>query len=398
MTPAILTINAGSSSIKFALFETGGGGSAGPRAVMRGSIDDTGEAPSLAIAGEPEPVAIDAGGAGERRLETLFGALFEVVADRLAGHRLVAVGHRIVHGGTRFGAPAVVDEDVLSALERLTPLAPLHQPRGLEPIREMRRLRPELVQVACFDTAFHRHLAPPVARYGLPRHFEDEGIRKYGFHGLSYEFIAGRLAAIAPDLVAGRTVVAHLGSGASLCAMKGGRSVDTTMGFSALDGLVMSTRSGAVDPGVLLYLLSVHRMDAAGLEDLLYHRSGLLGVSGISGDVRKLIESGDVRAEEALDLYAFRAAREAAAMANSLEGFDGLVFTGGVGEHAAKVRAAICRRLAWLGVEIDPEANAAGSGSLVISTGESRVRVLVVPTDEEHVIARHVLTCMAERT
>ena len=308
MTKAVLALNAGSSSIKFALFEAAGEGDL--RLVVKGSVDDTGDAPALSLSDRDEPLRIDPDESGERRLERLFAALFEAVEERLGGRELVAVGHRIVHGGLAFSEPALIDDGVLAAIEGLTPLAPLHQPRGLEPVHELRAMRPELLQVACFDTAFHHHLKPPVSRYAIPRRFEEEGVRKYGFHGLSYEFVAGRLAEIAPELHSGRVVVAHLGNGASLCAMRDGRSVDTTMGFSALDGLVMGTRSGAIDPGVLLYLQSVHGLDAGELEDLLYHRSGLLGVSGISGDVRKLSESDDPRAKEALDLFAFRAARE----------------------------------------------------------------------------------------
>lgn len=387
MTKAVLALNAGSSSIKFALYETAGAGDL--RRVVKGSVDDTGEAPALSLSDRDEPLRIDPGASGERRLEQLFAALFDAVEERLGGRELVAVGHRIVHGGMVFSEPAVIDDAVLSALEGLTPLAPLHQPRGLEPVHEMRAMRPELLQVACFDTAFHHHLEPPVSRYAIPRRFEAEGVRKYGFHGLSYEFVAGRLAEVAPELCSSRVVVAHLGNGASLCAMRDGRSVDTTMGFSALDGLVMGTRSGAIDPGVLLYLQSVHGLDAGELEDLLYHRSGLLGVSGISGDVRTLSHCGDPRAKEALDLFAFRASRETAAMANSLEGLDALVFTGGIGEHSPLMRAAICARLAWLGVEIDGDANA--RGEVCVSASNSRVRVLVVPTDEEQVIARHTL-------
>ncbi|ORE98899.1 acetate/propionate family kinase [Aurantimonas sp. 22II-16-19i] len=393
MTKAVLALNAGSSSIKFALYEAAGAGDL--RRVAKGSVDDTGEAPALSLSDRDEPLRIDPGASGERRLEQLFAALFEAVEERLGGRELVAVGHRIVHGGMVFSEPAVIDDAVLSALEGLTPLAPLHQPRGLEPVHEMRAMRPELLQVACFDTAFHHHLEPPVSRYAIPRRFEAEGVRKYGFHGLSYEFVAGRLAEVAPELCSSRVVVAHLGNGASLCAMRDGRSVDTTMGFSALDGLVMGTRSGAIDPGVLLYLQSVHGLDAGELEDLLYHRSGLLGVSGISGDVRTLSQSGDPRAKEALDLFAFRASRETAAMANSLEGLDALVFTGGIGEHSPLMRAAICARLAWLGVEIDGDANARGEAC--VSAGNSRVRVLVVPTDEEQVIARHTLRRIVAR-
>lgn len=387
MTSVILALNAGSSSIKFALFEPSEADEL--RCLARGSLDDTGKQPSLTIGGEERPLQLGDAREDARRLEHLFGTLFTVIDETLEGREVAAIGHRLVHGGPDFSGPVRVDANVLEALDKLIPLAPLHQPRGLKPIREMLAIRPDLPQVACFDTAFHHHLQPPVSRYAIPRCFENQGIRKYGFHGLSYEFIAGRLAKTAPELAAGRTVVAHLGNGASLCAMRGGRSVDTTMGFSALDGLVMGTRSGAIDPGVLLYLQRACGIDVAGLEDLLYHQSGLLGVSGISGDVRALSESGDPRAGEALDLFAFRAARETAAMAHGLEGIDALVFTGGVGEHSAKIRADIAARLAWLGVAVDSHANEDGASK--ITAAGSRVEVLVVPTDEEHVIARHTL-------
>jgi acetate kinase len=278
----------------------------------------------------------------------------------------------------------------MEALDALTPLAPLHQPRCLAPMRTILSLRSEVPQIACFDTAFHHGLAPPVSRFALPRRFEEIGIRRYGFHGLSYEYIAGRLADLSPALAGSRTVVAHLGNGASLCAMRNGQSVDTTMGLTALDGLVMGTRCGAIDPGVLLYLQQALKMSVSEVERLLYHESGLLGVSGISQDARTLLASSDPKAAEALDLFVFRIAREVAAMANSLGGLECLVFTGGIGEHADAVRSAVCARLRWLGVELDPEAN--DHSRAQISARESRVDVRIIPTDEEIMIARHCLT------
>lgn len=384
---AVLALNAGSSSIKFGLFTQGGGGAL--VRLARGTVEEAGPEPRLAIQGGLGATA------QERRLpagagtDAVLEALLATVDDRLGGTPLTAVGHRVVHGGRDFDGPAVVDADILSAIDRLTPLAPLHQPRSVEPMRIVEALRPGLRQVACFDTAFHHHLAPPVSRYAIPRAYEDAGIRKYGFHGLSYEFVAGRLAEIAPDLSAGRTVVAHLGNGASLCAMRNGRSVDTTMGFSALDGLVMGTRCGALDPGVVLHLQTAHGLSVSEVEDLLYHRSGLLGVSGLSGDMRVLAGSEDARAREAVDLFAFRVARETAALASTLAGLDALVFTGGIGEHDASVRAEICRRLEWLGLACDPARNARGDTR--IDAAGSRVAVLVVPTDEESVIARYAM-------
>jgi acetate kinase len=293
-----------------------------------------------------------------------------------------------VHGGREFDGPVLLTETVVDALERLTPLAPLHQPRSLGPVHALAKLRPGLPQVGCFDTAFHHGLKPPVSRFAIPRALEDEGVRRYGFHGLSYAFIAARLADISPDLARGRTVVAHLGNGASLCGMRDGRSVDTTMGLSALDGLVMGTRCGAIDPGVLLYLLQTKGMSAGEVEHLLYHECGLLGVSGLSSDMRVLQASDDPRAEEAIDLFCFSIARETAAMANTLGGLDAFVFTAGIGEHSPEIRARVAARLAWLGLAIAPVANR--EGRLRISPPDARVNVLVIPTDEEIVIAEQV--------
>jgi acetate kinase len=268
-------------------------------------------------------------------------------------------------------------------------MAPLHQEACLSPARTLLSLRPDLMQVGCFDTAFHAALEPPASRFALPRSYEESGIRRYGFHGLSYEFIAGRLREISPDLAGKRIVVAHLGSGASLCAMRDGRSVDTTMGFTPLDGVMMGTRCGTIDPGILLYLQRERGMSAEELEQLLYHKSGLLGVSGVSGEMRKLLSSSDRRAVEAIDLFAFEAAKAVCAMALTLEGLDCLVFTGGIGEHAAKVRNLICDRLRWLGLELDLKAND-GDADL-ISSGSSTVEIRVIATSEETTIARHVL-------
>jgi acetate kinase len=385
MPEAILALNAGSSSVKFGLYEIGTGDAL--ELACRGVLD-LGDRPRLTATsgdgGHPveRELPPDAGqGAG-------FGALMDWIEERLGGESLVAAGHRIVHGGRRFVQPVRLTGEVVDAIETLTPLAPLHQPRSLQPIRAVARLRPQLAQVGCFDTAFHQTMDATVARIALPRRYEAEGVRRYGFHGLSYEYVAGRLAAMSPRLAAGRTIVAHLGNGASLCAMRDGRSVDTTMGFSALDGLVMGTRTGSIDPGVLLYLME-QGVSHADLQHLLYEESGLLGVSGVSSDMRTLCESDDPHASEAVELFTFRAARETAALAATLGGLDGLVFTAGIGEHSAPVRAAICRRLGWLGVAVDEEANA-GHAAL-ISTAESAVEVRVIPTDEEIVVARHAL-------
>ncbi|MBL6456334.1 acetate/propionate family kinase [Belnapia sp. T6] len=394
MPDAVLTLNAGSSSLKFALHEIAGAAEAS-RAVVRGAIEGIGTAPHF--------LAHDAAGAmlEERRWpdgaalphEALLDTLLAWVEAHLCTERLVAVGHRVVHGGDLHAGPALVTPVVLAGLETLSPLAPLHQPHNLAPMRAIAALRPGLPQVACFDTAFHRTMPAVAARLPLPRRFAEEGVRRYGFHGLSYEYIAERLREAAPDLAAGRVVAAHLGNGASLCALRDGRSLDTTMGFTALDGLMMGTRSGSLDPGAVLHLQQRHGLSAAQVEHLLYHESGLRGVSGLSGDMRDLLASDTAAAREAVELFVFRLAREASALAASLGGLDGIVFTAGIGEHAPAIRAAACERLAWLGLVLDPAANA--RGEMVISAPSSRVRALVIPTNEEAMIARHTLRTLA---
>ena len=353
MARAVLALNAGSSSLKFALLGTD------LSAVSRGQIEGIGTAPHFE-ARDPSGTVLaeQRWPEGEAQThETLLRTLLGWVEDHLGDRSLVAVGHRVVHGGAEHDRPALVDGKLLADLDRLTPLAPLHQPHSLSPVRAVAALRPGLPQVACFDTAFHHGIAPVATRFALPRRYAEEGVRRYGFHGLSYEHIARTLRETAPHLAAGRVIAAHLGAGASLCAMRDGRSVDTTMGFTALDGLVMGTRCGAIDPGVILYLQQAHGMDAAAVEDLLYRRSGLLGASGISGDMRVLLASGEQAARDAVDLFTFRVAREAGALASTLGGLDGIVFTAGIGEHAPPVRAAVAERLAWLGAALDPEAN-----------------------------------------
>lgn len=389
MAEAILTVNAGSSSLKIALFAVSGTGSLD--LVLRGGIDE--------IAKHPRFTARDASGAllaDEHWPEAAGHAppLSEKVIDWTESHvgddRLVAVGHRVVHGGPDHARPERVTPDLLVSLERLTPLAPLHQPQNLAPIRALAALRPSLQQVACFDTAFHRTMPVIASRFALPREYEAMGVRRYGFHGLSYEYIAGRLNETAPDLADGRVIVAHLGNGASLCALHEGRSIDTTMGFSALDGLMMGTRPGSLDPGVILYLLRQRGMTASEVEDLLYRRSGLLGVSGgIASDMRALLASADPRAAEAVELFVYRIAREMGALASSLGGLDGIVFTAGIGQHTPSVRAAVCERLEWLGVVLDHAANE--HDDAIISAPESRIEVRIIATDEERMIAEHTL-------
>ncbi len=373
----VLVLNAGSSSLKFSLFDADT-----LQPSVHGVVEAIGQRARLAVGGDASaPVdAPDHLGA--------FAAVAGWLDARPACGRPGVIGHRVVHGGTAYDRPVRVDDTVLATLDALTPLAPLHQPPALAVIRAAARHWPGVAQAACFDTAFH-HARPEVAQtFALPRELYEQGVRRYGFHGLSYEYIAAALPAVAPDVADGRVVVAHLGNGASLCAMRARRSVDTTMSFSPLDGLPMGTRVGDLDPAVVLYLVAERGLTIAEVEALLSTRSGLLGLSGISGDVRELLARGDdPRARFALECFAYRVARETAALAGALEGLDAVVFTAGIGEHAAPVRADVCRRLAWLGVALDEAANA--RHAVRISRADSRVAVLVIPTDEEAMIARH---------
>jgi acetate kinase len=307
--------------------------------------------------------------------------------DYFAEGTLLAAGHRVVHGGPHYAAPVVINTKVLTDLENLVPLAPLHQPHNLVTIRTLMETVPTLPQVACFDTAFHRTQPEVVQRLAIPRRFADKGVRRYGFHGLSYEYIASVLPSLHPTLSDARVIVAHLGSGASLCALQKERSIATTMGFSPLDGLVMGTRCGTIDPGVLLYMMDHHHMDARALETLLYHQSGLLGISGISSDMRTLLASKEAHAHEAIELFVYRIGREIGSLAAALGGLDALVFTGGIGEHSAVIRAKVCQHAAWLGLEIDLLDNE--SGATRISTVASKISAWIVPTDENMMIARH---------
>ncbi len=367
---AVLTLNAGSSSLKFALFDECG-------AMLRGEFENITHAPQ-ASARDAHGAALDPPAASGTGHEAVLPALFDWVTAHLGGPALEAVGHRIVHGGDHFTGPARIDDAVLADMEALSPLAPLHQTHNVAAIRAVSAARPALPQVACFDTAFHRTLPGVARRWALPDRF---GLRRYGFHGLSYEWIAGQLA---PPLAAGRVIVAHLGSGASLCALAAGRSVETTMGTTPLDGLVMGTRCGSLDPGVVLYLLQERGMPAAEVEHLLYHEAGLLGASGVSADMRQLHGSEAPAAGAAVELFAYRVAQLAGGLMAALGGLDGFVFTGGIGEHDARVRALVADHLRWLGVAVDPGRPAPGR----ISPAGSAVEVWVIPTDEEAVIAR----------
>ena len=386
MADLILVLNAGSSSIKFRAFDAG---PAEPELVLYGQVEGLYNAAKFS--------AKDADGApiGERRWESDAALGHQEATDYIgdflrghrADHRLMAVGHRVVHGGVGFSEAALVTRALIEALDRLTPLAPLHQPHNLAPIRTLLDARPDLPQVACFDTAFHRAQPEVAQAYALPDSITRLGVRRYGFHGLSYEYIASVLPAY-PELGAARaTLVAHLGNGSSLCALAGGKSVASTMGFTAVDGLPMGTRCGNLDPGVVLFLIDYLKMDARAIEDLIYKQSGLLGVSGISSDMRTLLDSDDARARFAVDLFVYRIGRELGSLAAATEGVDALVFTAGIGEHSALIRERVCRAARWLGVDLEPAANAAGGPR--ISTAGSKVSAWVIPTNEELMIARH---------
>ncbi|MGJ7509848.1 acetate/propionate family kinase [Variovorax sp. GT1P44] len=386
MTDVILVLNAGSSSIKFSAFAT-----TGPELelILHGQVEGLFTAPKFAavdrhgaqVGAKAWGEGIELGHAGA--IEHLAGFL----RDHREGYALSAVGHRVVHGGMAFSEAVRITPEVVSALSALAPLAPLHQPHNLKAIEIVAAQRPDLPQVACFDTAFHR-MQPEVAQaFALPSSITELGVRRYGFHGLSYEYIASVLPEFDPKAAAGRTVVAHLGNGASMCAMSAGRSLASTMGFTAVDGLPMGTRSGTLDPGVILYLQDELRMDVRAVEDLIYKQSGLLGVSGVSSDMRALLASDDDRARFAIALYAYRIGRELGSLAAAAQGLDALVFTAGIGQHAASVRERVCRDAAWLGLELDPDANQAGGPR--ISTASSKVAAWVIPTDEEQMIARH---------
>lgn len=378
MSGVILTLNAGSSSIKFALYAHN------PELVREasGMVETLGPEARLILT--PEGGAAETRALGRCDHAGAVRAILKALAPLLAGRAVDGVGHRIVHGGPEIDAPRVLTDALLDDLARLQPLAPLHQPHNLAAVHAARAAFPGAVQVAAFDTAFHRGHPKVNDIFALPRRFYDQGVRRYGFHGLSYDYIAGLLARDYPHLAKGRVIVAHLGNGASLCGMENGRSVSSTMGFSALEGLCMGTRPGQVDPGVLLYLMKEEGMGYEDLTRLLYKESGLLGLSGISHDMRALLASGAPEAAEAIGYYCTRLSREIGAMAAVLGGIDALVFTAGVGENAAAIRAMAVERLGFLGLALDETANAANARCV----GAGRVPVLVLPTDEEAVIAR----------
>jgi len=395
MAGAILVLNAGSSSIKFSLFLQQGRELA-PR--LSGLLEGLYTAPRF--------TAKDASGAslGERKWgegtrlghDGAIAHLVEFLGTHRDDHHIVAVGHRVVHGGLEFSEPVMLNAEVIAKLEKFIPLAPLHQPHNLAPIRLVAERLPQVMQIACFDTAFHRAQPELAQAFALPASITDRGVRRYGFHGLSYEYIAGAFPRLDAAAAAGRVIVAHLGNGASLCAMKAGKSVASTMGFTAVDGLPMGTRCGTIDPGVMLYLMDELKMDARAIEKLIYQQSGLLGVSGISSDMRALLESREPRAKLAVDLFVYRIAREVGSLAAALGGLDALVFTAGIGERAAPIRERVCRDAAWLGVQIDEAANAKGGPR--ISAAGSRVSAWIVPTNEELMIARHTQHLMERKS
>jgi acetate kinase len=398
MPDTILVANAGSSSIKFQLFNIAGDILA---LNLKGQVEGIGSHPRLiARDARGEVVAHETFAAADLPdAQAALGHLGSWLRARHGGAFPVAIGHRVVHGGPIYDTHVAIDDDVIAKLEVLVPLAPLHQPNNLLPIRAIRAMQPDVLQVACFDTAFHRGHPEVADRYAIPEHLYQDGVRRYGFHGLSYEYITRTLPTVAPEIAGGRLVVAHLGSGASMCAIHGGRSLDSTMGFTALDGLPMGTRPGQIDAGVILHLITHKGMTADAVQRLLYHDCGLKGLSGISNDVRDLLASEDPRARLALDYFVYRASLAIGSLAASLEGLDAVVFTAGIGENAPAIRAAICQRSRWLGIELDEAANAAvnAAGARLISTTASRVEVYVIPTDEERMIAHHTLEILGKQ-
>jgi acetate kinase len=385
----LLVINAGSSSIKFSIFETAPDRSLAAGA--HGQVEGLG-----AAAGTPARIEV-ADAQGRRLIEQPIAghdhrSAMAAIHDWFAAHvgseaAFAGVGHRVVHGGLAFAKPALIDDKVLAAIEELVPLAPLHQPHNIAAIRAVSAIAPKVPQVACFDTAFHRRAPPLAQQFALPRALTAKGVRRYGFHGLSYEYIMSVMPLVAPECAGGKLIVAHLGNGASMCAIAAGRSIATTMGMTALDGLPMGTRTGTLDPGVILYLLQHEGLDAKAVEHLIYEHSGLLGVSGLSSDMRTLIASDLPAAKEAVDLFVYRIGRELGSLAAALGGLDALVFTGGIGEHAVEIRARVCKDAAWIGVSLNDKANEAGDPR--ISRPASMVSAWVIPTDENLMIARH---------
>ncbi|MDE2076998.1 MAG: acetate/propionate family kinase [Burkholderiales bacterium] len=389
MTDAVVVVNAGSSSLKFAVLAA-----RDLRPLVSGQVEGLQTAPHVHVESEAGDVLLEHRWPDGTALthEDAVAYLLDNLHDHLDGHQVKAVGHRIVHGGSLYREPVLLTPEVLQQLASLIPLAPLHQPHNLSPVHAFHKLAPHLPQVGCFDTAFHATNPPVAQAFALPASLAAEGVRRYGFHGLSYEYIASQLPHVDPRAAAGRTVVMHLGNGASMCALQGGRSVASTMGFTALDGLPMGTRCGTIDVGVVLWLMDQKGMGARQIEKLLYSQSGLLGVSGESSDMRTLLASGSDGARRAVDLYVYRIGRELGSLAAALGGLDAMVFTAGIGEHAVPIRARVAQGAAWLGVKFDEAANerVKPGAPVRISSDDSAVAVWVVPTNEERMIALHV--------
>ncbi|MEY9413689.1 acetate kinase [Bradyrhizobium japonicum] len=387
----ILVVNAGSSSVKFQVYAIEGDGAL--RRQIKGQMDGIGSRPRLRASGPSgDPMADRA-----YPIEAVpdVPAAMAVAGDWLRDELRVtpiAVGHRVVHGGPDYSRPVLIDHGVVSRLERFVPLAPLHQPHNLAPIRSLLANFPTLPQVACFDTAFHRTHDAVADHYAIPHQLHAEGVRRYGFHGLSYEYIARTLPGVAPDIAKRRVIVAHLGSGASMCALKDGRSVESTMGFTALDGLPMGSRPGQIDPGVVIYLISENGMSASNVQNFLYRDCGLKGLSGVSNDMRELEASADPKAKLAVDYFVYRIGLSAGMLAAASQGLDAFVFTAGIGENSANIRARVVEQLGWLGATLDPVENS--RNSRLISRSDSRIPVYVVPTDEELMIAQHTLALL----
>lgn len=389
-----LVLNAGSSSLKFCVFQRPGGESW--RLEARGQIEGIGTSPRLSVKdAEGGRLADEDLGAVVRTGRDALDALAGWLRSKYGGSRVLGVGHRVVHGGARFTGPTIVNKQVLTKLYELVPLAPLHQPHNLAAIEAVFERLPEVPQVACFDTSFHRSHSEIADLVPLPRDIRKSGLRRYGFHGLSHQYIASVLPEVAPEIAGGRVIVAHLGSGSSLCALKDGKSVDSTMGFTALDGLCMGTRPGAIDPGVVLYLFQTLRLSPKDVEAILYKKSGLLGISGISNDMRDLLPRSEPEARLAVDYFVYRVAKEVGALAAVLGGVDGLVFTAGIGENSPEIRRRVCEACRWLGLELDSNANINQSSR--ISTEQSKVSAWVIPTNEELMIARHTGTLLGLR-
>lgn len=385
----LLTFNAGSSTVKIGLFLREGGKA---RRIGKGMIDFRHKPLTFHLVEGPQVFNVPLEAEGGDVLHEVLDETFGWLADHFDIDAVTAVGHRVVHGGDGFAGPVLIDETALAEIAALTPLAPLHQPQNLRLIEAIRHLKPHLPQTASFDTAFHRTQSATVQRFAIPRQYFDQGIKRYGFHGLSYKYIAGALAKILPERANARTVVAHLGSGASICAIESSLSRDSSMGFSTIDGIPMATRSGALDPGVIFHFMARMGLTREEVEDIVYHKSGLIGLSGISADSRVLLESSATEAAEAIEVFTFRIAGEIARLSATLGGLDTLVFTAGIGENQPAVRNAVCERLAYLGVELDATANKANAQT--ISAPSSRVSVLVIETDEEQVIADEALSVL----